>query len=163
MPTLHRVLSFFDSHRIPYKHQAHPTAYTAREVADVEQISAHMVAKAIVFVSENGYGMAVLPADMAISLATLRDCLGVSRLRLVTETELKELFPYCEVGAMPPLGNGTLYDLSVYMDASLKSQPNIVFNAGTHKDTVQMRLDDYLATVNPEVMHFAIHPELAGV
>lgn len=155
MPTLHRILSFLDSRRIAYHHDAHALAYTAREVAEAEQVPEHMVAKTVVFFTENGYAMAVLAADMFADLSDLRSALGVSRLRLASETELRDLFPYCELGAMPPFGNGTLYELPVYLDNSLAAERHLVFNAGTHRDAVRMSMNDYRDMVKPVVVEFA--------
>jgi Ala-tRNA(Pro) deacylase len=155
MPTLHRILSYLDSHRIAYVHDPHPVAYTAREVASAEHVPERMMAKAVVFLTENGYGMAVLAADTYVDMADLRAALGATRMRLATETELRELFPNCELGAMPPFGNGTLYDLPVYADRVLASQENIAFNAGTHRDCIRLRWADYFGLVRPTVMAFA--------
>ena len=74
-------------------------------------------------------------------------------MRLATETEIARLFPDCELGAMPPLGN--LRGLPVYVDASLASQDIIAFNAGTHRDSVHMRYVHFAKLVLPEVLQFA--------
>jgi Ala-tRNA(Pro) deacylase len=155
MPTLHRILSYLDSHRIAYVHDPHPAAFTAREVASAEHVPERMMAKTVVFLTESGYGMAVLAADTYVDMADLRAALGSTRMRLATETELRELFPNCELGAMPPFGNGTLYDIPVYADKALAGQENIAFNAGTHRDCIRLRWADYASLVSPVVMPFA--------
>ena len=65
------------------------------------------------------------------------------------EDELRQLFPDCELGAMPPFG--PLYGQTVFVDASLASEPEIVFNAGTHRDAIAMRWNDFVKMVNPIV------------
>ena len=155
METLEKIFSFLDLCKVPYTHTVHSAAFTALEVAHVEHIPEHMVAKTVVFVGPDGYGMAVLPADFVIDLEDLRACLGVSHLRLATEFELQELFPACEVGAMPPLGNSTLYEMPVYVDSSLGGQEEIAFNAGTHSDVLRMKYADWESLVNPKKLHFA--------
>lgn len=161
MPTLHRILSYLDSHRIPYSHDAHPLAYTAREVAEAEHVPTHMMAKTVVFVSENGCGIAMVAADMFVDMSDLRAALGVSRLRLATEAELRELFPNCELGAMPPFGNGTLFDLPVYLDCALVNEEYIAFNAGTHRDAIRMKRADFQLAIQPVVIPFAHRVEHA--
>jgi Ala-tRNA(Pro) deacylase len=97
--------------------------------------------------------MAVLPGDSVVDLEQLRLDLGLSRLRLATEAELKELFPPCELGAMPPFGN--LFGLPVYVDSRLAGEDMVAFNAGTHRDVIHMHFADYERLVNPSVVPFA--------
>jgi Ala-tRNA(Pro) deacylase len=150
MPMLDKLLTFLDQNQVKYTRHSHPTAYTAREVASVEHVPAHKVAKAVVFLSENGYGMAVLPGDSMLDLQGLRASLGVSRLRLATESELGELFPDCELGAMGPFGN--LCGLPVYADPGLAGEEMIAFNAGTHRDVIHMRFEDFQRLAQPKVV-----------
>jgi Ala-tRNA(Pro) deacylase len=136
-----------------YTHHVHSPAYTAREVARAEHISPHRVAKTVVFHSDKGYGMAVLPADSYVDMYELRFVLGLDYVRLATEEELLQLFPRDEVGAMPPFGN--LYGMPVYVDANLAEEDIIAFNAGTHRDTVYMRFADFRQLVRPTITFFS--------
>jgi len=155
MPMLQKVLDLLDSNQIQYTRHTHPTAYTAKEVAAVEHVPAHRVAKVVVFLSENGYGMAVLPGDSRLDLEALRALLGVARLRLATESELSELFPDCELGAMPPFGQ--LCNLPVWVDGSLASEKTIAFNAGTHRDVIYMAFEDYQRLAKPQIVSLSRH------
>jgi Ala-tRNA(Pro) deacylase len=60
---------------------------------------------------------------------------------------------------MPPFGN--LYDMPVYSDESLTRDPEIVFNAGTHRDTIRMRYADFARLVQPEVLRLALQRAVA--
>ena len=153
MPILSKLRESLDQNQVEYTHTVHPLAYTAREVASAEHVPAHGVAKTVVFLSEQGYGMAVLPADCVVDLDQLRLDLGLSRLRLATEAELSELFPGCELGAMPPFGN--LWGLPVYVDSAMSGEETIAFNAGTHRDVIHMRYRDFERLVNPAAIPFA--------
>ncbi len=104
---------------------------------------------------EEGYAMAVLPADKLADLEELRAAFGSRVLRLANEDELSRLFPECELGAMPPFGNGALYDLPVWADGLLMAEETICFNAGTHRDVVRMNTDDWESLVRPQVISFA--------
>jgi Ala-tRNA(Pro) deacylase len=159
MGILSKLQAFLDQNQVEYRHTSHSTAYTAREVAAAEHVSACEIAKTVVFLSENGYAMAVLCADSVVDLEQLRLNLGLSRLRLATEAELGELFPQCELGAMPPIGN--LFDLPVYVDSRLSTQETIAFNGGTHRDVVHMRFRDYERLVNPSILPFGRHAAAA--
>jgi Ala-tRNA(Pro) deacylase len=155
MPMLDKLLAFLEQNQVKYTRHSHPTAYTAREVASVEHVPAHKIAKAVVFLSENGYGMAVLPGDSMLDLQGLRASLGLSRLRLATESELGELFPDCELGAMGPFGN--LCGLPVYADPGLAAEEMIAFNAGTHRDVIHMRYEDFQRLAQPKVVGLSKH------
>jgi Ala-tRNA(Pro) deacylase len=153
MPVLRRLREYLDQSQTDYTHTTHPLAYTAREVAAVEHIPPQEMAKTVIFLGENGYGMAVLPADCVVDLEELRTTLDLRRMRLATEAEVGELFPACELGAMPPFGN--LWGLPVYVDSRLGEHEVISFNAGTHRDVVHLRYADFERLVNPSIVHFA--------
>jgi Ala-tRNA(Pro) deacylase len=152
VPILTKLREFLDQNGVAYTHTVHPLAYTARELAYAERAPAREVAKTVIYLSENGYGMAVLPADSVVDLEQLRLDLGLSRLRLATEAELGELFPSCELGAMPPFGN--LFGLPVYVDGRLAGEEMMMFNAGTHRDVIHMHFADFQRLVNPLVIPF---------
>jgi len=69
---------------------------------------------------------------------------------------MRRLFPGCEPGAMPPFG--PLYGQSVFADVALASEPEIVFNAGTHTEAIAMRWADFANSVRPIVGRFAEPP-----
>ena len=73
-------------------------------------------------------------------------------MRLATEAEFNELFPDCELGAMPPFGN--LYGLEVTVDQSLTMDEEIVFQAGTRHEAVKLRYQDFASLVRPRVAEF---------
>ena len=98
--------------------------------------------------------MAVSPATVRTDLAKLKAALGAKEVRLASELEFTGLFPDCEVGAMPPFGN--LYGVPVYVEASLTKDKEIVFNAGTHEDTIRIKYADYERLVLPKVFEFAL-------
>jgi Ala-tRNA(Pro) deacylase len=153
MAMLERLLEFLNQSQVGYTHHVHPTAFTAREVASIEHLPAHEFAKTVVFHGDNGFGMAVLPADAKLDLQELRVLLGLNRLRLATEMELATVFPECELGAMPPFGN--LHNLPVFVDAHLIGEEIIGFNAGTHRDVILLKFQDYERLVKPSIVRLA--------
>ena len=153
MPMLAKLQAFLDRHHVSYGHTVHRPTQTTRQLARAENIPAKEVAKTVIVVSEQGYGMAVLSADCSADLRELRELLGLSRLRLATEEELSVLFSDSEPGAEPPFGN--LYGLPVYVDESLCGEDLIAFNAGTHRDAVHMQFRDFARLVQPEFVPFS--------
>ena len=159
MTTLQRCLEFLDDAHVCYAHTKHSLAFTAMEVAFAEHISPHKLAKTVVYAGAQGYGLAVLPADHLINMDTLGRFLNDPGIRLANERELAELFPECELGAMPPFGN--LFHLPVVMDTGVAEQEFIVFNAGTHRDVIHLHCRDFRRLVDPAIGQFAYEPELS--
>jgi len=89
-----------------------------------------------------------------VDLTALRQALGARQLRLAMELEFRGLFPDSKLGAEPPFGN--LYGVPVYVEESLTRVPYIVFNAGTHQDTIRLRYEDFDRLVQPTVYSFAL-------
>jgi Ala-tRNA(Pro) deacylase len=152
MTVLEKLESFLTKRDIPYTHSEHRLAFTAEQVAQTEFVNRETVAKPVVVVADEVFALAVVSAGSLVDLHQLRKLLGANHLRLATEGEIQNLFRDCEIGAMPPLGN--LYGLSVYVDSALALQDAIVFNAGTHRDTVHMKFDDFRRAVNPVILPF---------
>ena len=150
---LSTILNYLDQNHVQYSRHTHRDAFTAREVALAEHVPTREVAKTVVFVDENGFGMAVLGADCTVDMHELRMLLREPHLRLATERELAERFPQCELGAMPPLGD--LFRMPVYVDSRLAGEEVIEFNAGTHRDVIRLRFQDYKNLVRPSVVDFA--------
>lgn len=153
MALLVRLQELLDRSGVAYSHTVHPLAYTARAVAAAEHLSAQQVAKVVVLFADNGYRMVVLPANKVVDFEELRLHLGFTHVRLATERELTDLFPDCELGAMPPFGG--LYGIPVYMDSALLADETIAFNGGTHRDVVHMRREDFRRVASPEVVTLA--------
>jgi Ala-tRNA(Pro) deacylase len=147
-----RLKDFLDENQIPYSVMTHATAYTAQGAAATMQISGKELAKTVVLRAGQEMILAVLPAPNHVRLDRLTAEVGES-VRLATEQEFCSLFPDCEPGAMPPFGS--LYNLPVYVDNSLAADEEIVFNAGTHRDAIRMRYDDFLRLAKPKVCSFA--------
>jgi Ala-tRNA(Pro) deacylase len=153
MALMQRLRVFLDENHAEYTHTVHPLAYTAREVAAAEHLPNREVAKVVVIFGDDGYHMMVVPANRLVDFQEVRLSLGLTHARMATEEELSRLFPDCELGAMPPLGN--LYQVPVYLDSSLAGEDTIAFNAGTHHDMVHMRTADYRRLVRPTVVTLA--------
>ncbi len=153
MAVLEKLRVFLDENHAEYTHTVHPTAYTAREVASAEHLPNREFAKAVIIFGDEGYHMIVVPASRLVDFQEVRLTLGFTHARLATEEEVGELFPDCELGAMPPFGN--LYGMTVHLDSSIAAEEIIAFNAGTHRDVLHMHTDEYRALVHPTVVSLA--------
>jgi Ala-tRNA(Pro) deacylase len=73
--------------------------------------------------------------------------------KLAAEADFKDLFPDCELGAMPPLGS--FYMIPVYADDLLEEDDEIVMQAGTHTESVKIAWDDYLHLERPRLVQIS--------
>jgi len=142
--------------KVSFQAQHHAVAYTAQEVAAAEHIPGRMLAKVVIVLGDGKLSMLVLPAPARVDLERAAAALGAKEIRLAHEDEFADRFPGCEVGAMPPFGN--LYDLPVFVDRSLAEDETIVFEAGTHTDTMSMKYADFERLVKPQPAEFARQP-----
>lgn len=147
-----RLKEYLDSQNVRYISIQHSPAYTAQEVAASSHVSGRDFAKTVIVHIEDKLAMLILPANRKVVLSDLREMLDAENVRLATEREMKELFPDCETGAMPPFGN--LYGMEVFVAPSLTADPEIAFNAGTHTEVIKMAYEDFDRLVQPKVLSF---------
>lgn len=152
MPIPQTVRTRLDREHVHYDVLPHPQAFRAAVVAQTLHVSDQQMAKVVIVKVKTRFVTTVLPARWRVDLQCLRKIFGTHRVRLATEQEIKELFPDCELGAMPPLG--TLYGLPVYVDRSLTGDGQIIFEGGTHSEAIRMRYWDFAALVFPVVAEF---------
>jgi Ala-tRNA(Pro) deacylase len=153
MPILNRLREFLEMNKVPYSVHSHPQAYTAQEIAALSHVAGRMLAKVVMVKAGDELIMLVVPADRRVDLERVRTLLGRD-VRLATETEFRDAFPGCEVGAMPPFGN--LFGVPAYLDRSLEEDDEIVFNAGTHSLTAKLAFEDFVRLTNPSIGEFTV-------
>jgi osmotically-inducible protein OsmY/prolyl-tRNA editing enzyme YbaK/EbsC (Cys-tRNA(Pro) deacylase) len=155
-----KLEAYLRANQVSFEIQHHRTAYTAQDVAASEHLPGQLMAKVVIAIADGALVMLVLPADHRADLAKVRAALGARELWLAEEYDFASRFPDCEMGAMPPFGN--LYELPVYVDQTLTEDETIVFQAGTHTQTISMRYVDYARLVRPAVMDIARSPRIAA-
>jgi Ala-tRNA(Pro) deacylase len=148
------ISSYLERNAISYSVVEHPVAYTAQEEAAATHVPGQEWAKAVVCFVDDRPTLAVLPADRLVDLDRLRAACGASSARLASEAELRPMYSDCELGAMPPFG--PLYEQPVLVDKSLTTDPEILFNAGSHREAIRMRYQDFEDLVKPTVAEFGV-------
>ncbi|MGD8591952.1 MAG: YbaK/EbsC family protein [Gammaproteobacteria bacterium] len=149
MPSV-KLKAFLDSHHVKYVSISHSLAFTGLEIAKSAHVPTKILAKTVILKIDGEPAMMVLPAAYKIDMENLSQALQGSAIELATEQEFFTLFPDCEVGAMPPFGN--LYDMKVYVAEKLTENDDIVFNAGSHSEVIQMSYSDYEELVQPTMI-----------
>lgn len=148
-----KLKEYLDEHNIRYVTIHHSQAFTAQQIAASAHIRGKELAKTVIVNVEGKMAMCVLPSSYMVDLSLLKGIIGSSDVRIASEQEFKNLFPDCEVGAMPPFGN--LFGMEVYVAGALCEDKEIVFNAGSHTELIRMAYTDFERLVKPKVWGFA--------
>ncbi len=150
---LQKLIDYLEENQVRFTRIIHSTAYTAQVIAHRSHISGNVLAKTVVLKSpKEEFVMAVVPANYQVDLEKVSALHG-ENLVLATEEEFEQLFPRCETGGMPPFGN--LFDLPVYVSESLAKSNEIAFNAGNHRELLQMTFADFNRLVKPTIASFS--------
>ena len=148
-----KLKEFLDANKVKYVAVNHSMAYTAQEIAASAHIPGKEVAKTVVVRLDGQMALAVLPASRRIDLERLKKEAGAKRAELATEGQFRDLFPECEVGAMPPFGN--LYGMKVFVEEGLAEDEEIAFNAGSHTELIRLGYRDFERLVKPKKVRFS--------
>ena len=149
-----KLKKFLDDNKVQYVTITHSQAFTAQQVAASAHIKGKEMAKTVIIKINDKLAMAVLPATYHVDFHLLKEVTGNENVVLAHESEFKEIFDDCELGAMPPFGN--LYNMDVYVAQSLTEDEEIAFNAGTHSELIRMKYSDFNGLVKPKILKFSV-------
>ena len=155
MAILKKLKDYLEENKIRYETMVHAPVYTSQEIAATMHVPGKELAKVVMVKVDGKMVMLVLPASYRVDTKKLKKVLKCKKLGISKEKDFEELFPDCEVGAMPPFGN--LYNLEVWVDQVLTEDEFIVFQAGSHVETLKIKYTDYARLVNPKVGDFSAH------
>ncbi len=148
-----KLLDYLSKAEVDFEVKHHEECFTAQEEAAAGHIPGHMFAKTVVVRVENKHILLVLPASHRVDLDRLHSELG-ARPQLISEEQMAELFPDCDVGAETPFGSR--YGLMTLVDSHLAKQDRIAVRAGNHREVVLLSYEDYARLEEPEVASFAV-------
>ncbi|MHC4451884.1 MAG: aminoacyl-tRNA deacylase [Planctomycetota bacterium] len=149
-----KLKNYLDENKVHYHILAHHERFTAPEIAQALHVPGRMLAKVVLIKADDREFIVTLDANTQIDLTALGQAIGATYVTLATEEEIRQRFPDCEVGAMPPFGN--LYDLPVVVDAPLSMDKEIVFEAGNHHEAIKLAYTDFERLVHPQVAEIGI-------
>lgn len=131
------LMAWLASNGIEHEVHVHREAFTARATAEAEGVDARTFAKVVaVATDDDRRALLVLDATDQVDLRKARRVLGAKDTRLLTEPELAGIASDCEAGALPAVG--PLFGLPMYADYAVREDPEISFNAGTHRTSVRV-------------------------
>jgi Ala-tRNA(Pro) deacylase len=131
------LLRWLRAHGVDHEVHEHPPTLTAQETARAEGLDLRRFAKCVgVVTGEGRRAILVVEASDRVDLEKACRLLDTDHVRLLSEAELLEVAPDCEIGTMPPVGE--LWGLPVFADVDLREDPEISFHAGSHRFTVHV-------------------------
>jgi Ala-tRNA(Pro) deacylase len=142
---------YLDSAGVEYLCMPHPPAFSARQLARHVGIAGDRVVKTVIIELDGKIAMLVMPATWRVRWHRLSQILDTDFVELADEQTFQNLFPQCEVGAMPPFGE--LYGMNVYCAEALTQQPELAFAAGSHSKSIHMKTADFLALARPTILN----------
>lgn len=147
---LSKLTDYLDENGKRYVVVKHAPAYTAQEIAASAHVPGKEMAKTVILKIDGDMKMIVLPSNYNVDFDAVKEALGAGEVELASEEEFENLFPDCEVGAMPPFGK--LYDMDTLVAEPLTEDEEIAFNAGTHKELVKMDYQDFEELAEPQII-----------
>jgi len=155
MTILKKLKDYLEQNQVRYEVGYHERVYTSQEIAAAMHVPGKELAKVVMVKADGKMTMLVLPASYRVDTKKLKKVLECKKLGIAKEKDFEELFSDSEIGAMPPFGN--LYNLEVWVDQILTEDEFIVFQAGSHVETLKIKYSDYAQLVNPKVGDFSVH------
>jgi Ala-tRNA(Pro) deacylase len=145
------IKDFLTSKKVKFESLLHSPTFTAQKAAESVHISGKNVAKTVIIKIDGNLAMVIEPAHLKVDLDALKRQLNAQSVGLAPESQFRNRFPGCELGAMPPFGN--LYNMPVYVSDNLSRDEFITFNAGTHSELIKMRYRDFYTLVHPIIVY----------
>ena len=153
--SLSRLTDYLRENQVDYRTVQHAPTYTAQQTAASAHVPDRELAKPVMVKLDDELAMAVVPASERVHLGLLREATGAKEVRLASESEFRDRFPDCELGAMPPFGN--LFGMRLYVSETLTHDDRIAFNAGSHTELMTLSYDDFARLTQPCIADITRH------
>ncbi len=156
-----KPIEYLDSEDVQYRIIPHPETYTALATAQAARVPDHLLTKVVVIQADGRLMMVLIPANYSLDLLALARHIKVQHVSLVPEEELANLFPDCELGAIPPFGN--LYGMKVWIASELFQRFEITFNSDNHHELIRMNTVDFCNLVQATMIDKGYRQTLSSV
>jgi Ala-tRNA(Pro) deacylase len=130
-----KLKAHLEAQSVEYELVPHSHSESSMVTAAAAHVPGDRLAKAVIVKDGDGYLMVVVPSDYHVHLGLLHRHFG-REVGLATEPELVSLFPDCDEGAAPPIGDA--YGLKALVDTRLLKQPEVYFESGDHEHLVKV-------------------------
>ncbi len=149
MATTTDLTAYLSNNNVSYRIRVHVPTYSVSGLAAANHASEKEIARNRVFEAENTLWMAVFPGNLEIEMDALRRALHTTHVRELADSDLKDIFPDCDVEAIPPFGN--LYGLNVIADPHFERNGLMVFNACSPTSSIIIAWSEFRRLVRPVI------------
>jgi prolyl-tRNA editing enzyme YbaK/EbsC (Cys-tRNA(Pro) deacylase) len=154
MPSiLEQIRELLTSAGVAFIEKQHEPTLTSEESARARGEELRHGGKALLIKTDDVFRLFVLPADRKLDSGAVKRELGVKKTRFATPDELHGLTGLAP-GSVPPFGPPIL-PFELFVDAAIRENPRIAFNAGSLTDSIILSVSDYLAIAKPRVFGFS--------
>ena len=142
MTVANRLANYLSISQTHYRVIPHTLTQSAADSAHASHLPASRVVKSVLLRDrkDGRYMVALTPACNRLKLPWVVREMTADPV-LAREAEMSEVFPDCTLGAVP--GFGQAYQLNVVWDDALSGQPSLYFEAGNHKELIEIDQDDF--------------------
>lgn len=156
MPIPSRLANYLEQCGARYEICPHEHSRCSVETARTAHVPLHQLAKSVIVEDDDGWVMAVVPADRSVRLGLLSRILDRKRLRLAEESRIATVFADCDLGAVPAVGMA--WDIETVVDEELEVNEFVYIEGGDHECLLQMPRDQF-----HELMRAARHGHFCGI
>lgn len=154
---LQSIREFLTAAGVSYREVHHEPTFTSEESARARGEEMKIGGKALVMRGDDRVLLFVLPADRKADSGAIRRELNIRKLRFADKDELLGLTGLVP-GSVPPFGEPIL-PFPLYVDAAIRENDRIAFNAGSLTDSIVMEIEDYFRVAKPaKVFSFSTSP-----
>ena len=143
------ITELLDRYGVHYEHLHSPEGFTVESLATDEHGSRQSAAEVVIAVADGRLLELVVPSVSWVDLDKVRELVCCRDVRFVTEEEMRDHYPQCEPGTVPPLRRPA--DSDVLMDSWVDVNSNVVFLAGSQHDAIRMPIHEWIEMVNPRI------------
>ena len=155
MTVLHRIEALLGD--TPHTRLIHAPTHTSQEAAAMRGVPLAIGGKSLVMKVGQSFAVFAISGARQLHGRKIQRHLKASRLRFARPEELLALTGL-EPGCVPPFGY-PIFDLPVYVDASIAANARIAFTPGDHGVSIIMAVSDYRRLANPtDIFDFSRDP-----
>lgn len=136
-----RLAKYLDQHGVQYDVCSHKYSSSSAETARTAHILSSHLAKSVMLEDEDGFVMAVVPANQGVMLGQLTRMLGRSHLRLSKEDHIAQCFKDCDPGAVPSVGMP--WGVETIVDDDLEACDTVYLECGDHERLLRLTREQF--------------------
>ncbi|MFA6525594.1 MAG: YbaK/EbsC family protein [Patescibacteria group bacterium] len=146
MPIPKKLLGYLDKDKTKYEIVEHKKVYTAFDLANTLKLKLSEIAKTLLVKTDKEYYLVVLPAHYRLDLVKLKKILNAKKITIAKENVMQKVFKV-KPGAITPFG--FIHKTKVVMDKSLNKSVKVLLGSGSFKESIAMKVKDYVKMVEP--------------